>query len=91
MVFSLTKLLTTVASFLGPDKRNIKDSSDIHLSFFIVLPDFFQEKRSFSDSKHIEPPQRFRNHDIYQKYPDELNDRPRSREKVDHRFFVVII
>ena len=65
MVFSLTQLLTTVASFLGPDKRNIKASSYIHLSFFIVLPDFFfQEKRSFSDSKRIEPPQRFCNHDL---------------------------
>ena len=65
MVFSITTLLTTVASFLGPDKRHIKASSDIHLSFFIVLTDFFfQEKRSFSDSKLIEPPQRFRNHDL---------------------------
>ena len=43
----------TVVSFLGPDKRHIKASSDIHLSFFIALSDFFQEKRYFFDSKHI--------------------------------------
>ena len=30
-----------VASFLGPDKRHIKDSSDIHLSIYIVLSDLF--------------------------------------------------
>ena len=48
MVFPLTKLLTTVASFLGPDKRNIKASSDIHLSFFTVLPDFFFKKNALS-------------------------------------------
>ena len=47
MVFSLTQLLTTVDSFLVPDKRNIKASSDIHLSFFIVLPDFFSRKTLF--------------------------------------------
>ena len=46
-----------VVSLLSPDKRHIKASSDIHLSFLIVLSDFFfQEKRCFSDSKHIDPP-----------------------------------
>ena len=51
----------TVASLLGPDKRRIKASSDIHLSSFIVLSYFFfQEKRCFSaDSNYIEPAQRF--------------------------------
>ena len=44
----------TVVSFLGPDKRHIKASSDFQLSFFIALSDFFQEKRCFSDSKHTE-------------------------------------
>ena len=34
-----------VVGFLGPDKRHIKASSDIHLIFFIALSDFFQEKR----------------------------------------------
>ena len=31
----------TVAGLLGPDKRHIKASSDIHLIFYIVLSDFF--------------------------------------------------
>ena len=48
----------TVASLLGPDKRHVKVSSDMHLSIYFVLSDlFYQEKRWFSDSKHIEPPQ----------------------------------
>ena len=34
----------TVASLLGPDKPHIKASSDIHLSLFIVLSDFFSRK-----------------------------------------------
>ena len=34
----------TVASFLGPDQRHIKDSSDIHISFYIVLSDLFSRK-----------------------------------------------
>ena len=54
-----------VASLLGPDKHHIKASSDIHLSFFIVLSNFFQEKPFFSDFKHIEPPQWFSYHDLY--------------------------
>ena len=37
----------TVASFLGSDKRHMKASSDIHLSFFIVLSDFFLRKTLF--------------------------------------------
>ena len=42
----------TMASLLGPDKRHIKASSDIHLSFFLLFYlTFFQEKRCFSDSK----------------------------------------
>ena len=56
----------TVASLLGPNKRHIKASSDIHLSFiycFIRL--FFQEKRCFSDSKRKDPPQRFSYHDLF--------------------------
>ena len=56
----------TVASFLGPDKPHIKDSSDIHLSIYTVLSDlFYQQKRWFSDSKHMEPPQRFSYQDLY--------------------------
>ena len=35
----------TVASFIGPNKRHIKDSSDIHLSFYIVLSDIFSRKK----------------------------------------------
>ena len=31
----------TLASLLGPDKRHINASSDIHPSFIIVLSDFF--------------------------------------------------
>ena len=55
----------TVASLLGPDKRHIKASSDIHLSFFNVLSDFFfKKKRSFSGCKHIEPPKRFSYHNL---------------------------
>ena len=51
----------TVASLIGPDKRHVKVSSDIHLSIYIVLSDlFYQEKRWCSDSKHIEPPKRLR-------------------------------
>ena len=34
----------TVASLLGPDKHHIKASSDIHLSFYNVLSDFFSLK-----------------------------------------------
>ena len=42
----------TMASLLGPDKRHIEASSDIHLSFFLLFYlTFFQEKRSFSDSE----------------------------------------
>ena len=54
-----------MASLLGPDKRHMKASSDIHLSFYIVLSDFFfQEIRWFSDSKHMEPQQRFSYQDL---------------------------
>ena len=62
--FFINISLKTVASLLGPDKRHIKASSDFHLSFFIVLSDFFQEKRSFSESKHIEAPQGFNYHEL---------------------------
>ena len=44
MIFYSIKLLMTVASLLGPDKRHIKASSDIHLRFYIVLSDFFSRK-----------------------------------------------
>ena len=33
-----------VASFSGPDQPHIKDSSDIQISFYIVLSDFFSRK-----------------------------------------------
>ena len=46
--FWLKKLLMTVASLLGPDKRHIKASSDIHLSFFIVLSIFFFKRNAVS-------------------------------------------
>ena len=45
--FSSNIFLFTVASLLGPDKRYTKASSDIHLSFFIVLSDFFSRKTLF--------------------------------------------
>ena len=38
----------TVASLLGPDKRHIEASSDIHLSFYNVLSDFFFIKNAVS-------------------------------------------
>ena len=38
----------TVARLLGPNKRHIKSSSDLHLSFFIVLSDFFFKKNVVS-------------------------------------------
>ena len=37
----------TVFSLLCPDKRQIKASGDFHLSFFIVLSDFFSRKTLF--------------------------------------------
>ena len=48
MVFLIIQLLKTLASLLGPDKRHIEASSDIHLSFFIVLTDFFFKKNPVS-------------------------------------------
>ena len=54
-----------MASLLGTDKHQIKASSDIHLSFFLLFYlTFFQEKRCYSDSKHKEPQQRFSYHDL---------------------------
>ena len=38
----------TVASLLCHDKRHIKASSDIHLSFYNVLCDFFLKKNAGS-------------------------------------------
>ena len=57
----------TVASLLGPDKRHIKASSDIHLCFFIVLSYFFSRKNAVSlTPKHrTEQPQQFSYHDLY--------------------------
>ena len=37
----------TVDSLLGPDKRHMKASSDIHLRCFFVLSDFFLRKTLF--------------------------------------------
>ena len=48
MIFLLIQLLMTVASLIGPDKRHIEASSDIHLSFFIALTDFFFKKNAVS-------------------------------------------
>ena len=51
----------TVASFLGPDQPHIKDSSDIHISFYIVLSDLFSRKTLVV----WEPPQRLSYQDLY--------------------------
>ena len=48
MVFLLLWLFLAVASLLGPDKRHIKASSDIHLSIFIALSNFFFKKNAIS-------------------------------------------
>ena len=45
----------TVASLSGPDKRQIKASSDIHLSFFIVLSNFFFKKNTVSQTQAHRP------------------------------------
>ena len=37
-----------MARLVGPDKRHINASIDIHLSFFIVLSDFFFKKNAVS-------------------------------------------
>ena len=82
----------TVASLLGPYKRPIKFSSDIDLNFYIILSDFFlQEKRSFSDSKHIEPPQRFCYHNPCSYVVRWMDSQAQITQKIDHTLFVVII
>ena len=59
----------TVVIFLSPDKRHIKASSDIHLSFFIALSDFFLRKTLFLwlQAHRTKQPQQFSYHDPYPK------------------------
>ena len=77
----------TMASLLGPDKPHIKASSDIHLSLFITLSDFFFKKNVVTLT-----PSTKNHHNVsvttisVDKWSDELNHRPRSRKKIDHSF-----
>ena len=57
----------TVFILPGPDKLQMKASSDNHQSFLLFYLTFFQEERSFSDSKHIEPQQQFSYHNLFPK------------------------
>ena len=45
----------TVASLPGPDKRQLKASSDIYLSFFIVLSNFFFKENAVSQTQAHRP------------------------------------
>ena len=56
-----------VASLLGPDKRHIKASSDIHLSsFYCYILLFFKKNAVSLTPKHrTEQPQQFSYHDLY--------------------------
>ena len=56
----------TVASLLGTDKRHVKASSDIHLSFFCFILLFFKKNAVSLTPKHrTEQPQQLSYHDLY--------------------------
>ena len=82
----------TVASLLGSNERHIKDSSDIHRSFYNVLSDFSFKKNagSLTPSTSNNTSGSFTRVSNY-KESNELNQRPKTCGKTNHCIFVVII